>query len=295
VTRAACGLLAALCCCAPLASQDVAAAAGMVRVERVAGGFGYTEGPAWSREGFLVFSDVPGNRLLTLTPGQRPATLHEMPGGPSGNAFDTKGRLYTCEARARRVVRFLKGKPEVLAERWEGKRLNAPNDIAVRKDGNAWFTDPAFGYQQDTRELDFYGVFHITAKLELKLVAKSAGRPNGVALSPNGRILYVADSDRREVRAWDLDGRGDASKERVFVSGIEGVPGGIRTDEKGNLYVAAAGIAVYSPQGKLLATIPIAETPSNCAFGDPDGKTLYITAGGSLYRVRLDGTGAESH
>ncbi len=282
-----------LLCCAPLAAAEEAADArrgGTYRVVRIETGLGYAEGPAWSPEGYLIFSDVPAGRLFRLTPGERAVHWGEPAAGPSGNAFDSSGRLVSCQTRARRVVRYdRKGSVEVLAERWEGKRLNAPNDLAVRKDGHIYFTDPAFGYQQDTRELDFYGIFHITPRRELKLVAKSAGRPNGVALAPNGRRLYVSDSDRREVRAWDLDRRGEASNERVLIRDIEAVPGGIRVDEKGHLYVAAKGIAVYSPEGRRLSVIPVEERPSNCAFGDPDGKSLYITARTSIYRVRLEG------
>ena len=208
--------------------------------------------------------------------------------GAAGNAFDAQGRLYTCETHARRVTRTdKKGRIEVLADKWDGKRLNAPNDIVVSKSGHAYFTDPAFGNQQDTRELDFYGIYHISPKGQLSVIAKPAGRPNGIALSTNGRILYVANSDERNIRAYDVDRDGDASNERQAVSTIDGIPLGIRTDDKGNLYVAAKGIAVYSPEGKLLSTIPVAETPSNCAFGDSDMQTLYITARTSLYRVRL--------
>jgi gluconolactonase len=205
-----------------------------------------------------------------------------------------EGRLYICEFRQRRVTRTLKnGKTEVLASRFDGKRLNAPNDIIVRRDGHVYFTDPAFGAQQDARELDFYGVFHITPKGELELVARWKTRPNGVTLSPNGRTLYVSDSDQRLVRAYDLDGKGVASNERVVVEKISGVPDGIRTDEKGNLYVAAKAVYVYSlPNARLLGEIPVGETPSNIAFGDPDLETLFITARTSVYRVRLGVKGA---
>ena len=180
----------------------------------------------------------------------------------------------------------------MLAEKWEGKRLNAPNDIVVRKDGHVYFTDPAFGNQADTRELDFYGVYHITPKGRAEADRQATGRPNGIAFSPNGRILYVANSDDHNVRAYDVDHNGEASNERVVISGIDGVPDGIRMDEKGNLYVTAKGISVYDPEGKLVDTIALPETPANCAFGDADLQTLYITARTSLYRVRLDVKGS---
>jgi gluconolactonase len=273
----------------PLAAQDFSD----VQVEKAAHGFRFTEGPAWSREGYLLFSDVPGNKIMKYVPGEGYPVFREPSNGANGNAFDAQGRLYTCESFARRVTRTdKKGHVEVLADKWQGKRLNAPNDIVVSKSGHVYFTDPAFGSQADTRELDFYGVYHVAPKGELSAIARPAGRPNGITLSPNGRILYVGNSDERNIRAYDVDRNGEVSGERILVSGIPGVPDGIRTDEKGNLYVAAKGILVYSPEGKLLATIPLAETPSNCAFGDPDLQTLYITARTSLYRVRLDVKGA---
>jgi gluconolactonase len=268
-----------------------------MEVQRVVKDLHFAEGPVWSYDGFLLFSDTVVDKLRKLTPGSGDAVFAERAGGVMGNAYDMEGRLYTCEFRERRVTRTLKnGKIEVLAARFEGKRFNAPNDVVVRRDGNVYFTDPAFGAQQDTRELDFYGVYHITPKGELEVIAKWKTRPNGIALSPNGRTLYVSDSDGRSVRAYDLDGKGIASKERVVVDKITGVPDGLRTDEKGNLYVAADKVYVYalSSNGpaKLLGEVPVGETPSNLAFGDPDMETLYITARTSVYRVRLGVKGA---
>ncbi|MGP0070328.1 MAG: SMP-30/gluconolactonase/LRE family protein [Bryobacteraceae bacterium] len=260
-----------------------------LRIDKVATGYAFTEGPAWSPMGFLIFSDIPNNKLLKFTPGEPASGFRENSNGANGNRFDAQGRLYTCESHTRRVTRTdKKGKVEVLAERWQGKRLNAPNDLAIRKEGDVYFTDPAFGNQQDARELDFFGVYRISRKGELEVVAKPKGRPNGIALSPDGRTLYVGNSDEKNVRAYDLDKSGAASNERTLISGIEGVPDGICVDEKGNLYVAANQILVYSPDGKPLGMIPTEETPSNCTFGDPDLGSLYITARTSLYRARLD-------
>jgi gluconolactonase len=268
-----------------------------IEVQRVVKDLHFAEGPVWSYEGFLLFSDTVVDKLRKLTPGSGDAVFAERAGGVMGNAYDLEGRLYTCEFRERRVTRTLKnGKTEVLASRFEGKRFNSPNDIVVRRDGHVYFTDPAFGAQQDTRELDFYGVYHVTPKGELEAVAKWKTRPNGIALSPNGRTLYVSDSDERSVRAYDLDGKGIASKERTVVDKIAGVPDGLRTDEKGNLYVAAKQVYVYALSNngpaKLLGEVPVSETPSNLAFGDPDMQTLYITARTSIYRVRLGVKGA---
>ena len=264
-----------------------------LRVEKVATGYIFAEGPAWSRDGDLIFSDIPGNKLLQFKPGEKATVFRENSNGAIGNTFDAQGRLYTCESHSRRVTRTdKKGKIEVLAERWQGKRLNAPNDIVVRKDGHIYFTDPAFGSQQDTRELDFFGVFHISHRGELDVVAKSKGRPNGIALSPNGRILYVTNSDQRNVRAYDLDRNGEASNERVLISNIAGIPDGIKVDETGNLYVAAARIQVFTPEGKPVGSFFAADTPSNCAFGDGDFQGLYITARTSVYRVRMNVKGS---
>src|SRR5947209_12312570 len=232
------------------------------QLEHVAGGYHFTEGPVWSREGYLLFSDVPDNKIIKLEPGQKPAVFRDDTNGANGNTFDSQSRLYSCESRTRRVVRIdKKGVTQVLAERWDGKRLNAPNDIVVRKDGHIYFTDPAFGNQADTRELSFYGVYHITPKGAMSLIAKPAGRPNGIAFSPNGRILYVDNSDDRNVRAYDVDRNGEVSNERVVVSNIDGVPDGMKVDVKGNLYITAKGISVYSPNGMLIQTIDLYDTP----------------------------------
>jgi len=269
---------------------------GHLEVQRIVANLHFAEGPVWSYDGFLVFSDTVVDKLFKVVPGEANEAFADRAGGAIGNAYDTAGRLYTCEFRQRRVTRTLKnGKVEVLVATFEGKRFNAPNDIVVRRDGQVYFTDPAFGSQQDTRELDFYGVYHVTPKGELEAVAKWKTRPNGIALSPNGRTLYVSDSDQRIVRAYDLDGKGAATKERIVVDKIDGVPDGLRTDENGHLYVAADKVYVYDlsdGSAKLLGDISLAETPSNLAFGDADMETLYITARTSVYRVRLGVKGA---
>jgi gluconolactonase len=265
-----------------------------IRVEKVGAGYTSTEGPAWSPDNYLIFSDVPANKIWKMAPGEKqPILVRENSGGASGNAFDAKGALYTCETRGRRVIKMDKtGKIEVLADQWEGKKLNAPNDITVRRDGHAYFTDPAFGSQADTRELDFFGIYHVAPKVPLELVAKTKGRPNGITLSPNGKTLYVANTDERAIYAYDLDSKGHASNERVFISKINGAPDGLRADEKGNLYVAANNLDIYSPEGKLVHTVELSEPPKNCTFGDGDYQTLYITAQTGVYRIRLNVKGA---
>ena len=266
-----------------------------MNIEKIAKGFQFTEGPAWSKDGFLLFSDCNTNKIhkFVFGAGGGATDYADVPGGPNGNTYDVQGRLYTCEFHSRRVTRTSKkGAVEVLASKFEGKRLNAPNDIIVRRDGHIYFTDPAFGDQQDQRELDFFGVYHITPKGDLEAIARWKTRPNGITLSANGKVLYVADSDARVVRAFDLDRAGAASKERVVIENIEGVPDGIRTDERGNIYVAAKHVFVYSEDAKLLGKIELHETPSNLTFGEVDSESLFITARTAVYRVRLGVKGA---
>ncbi len=261
-------------------------------VEQVAANLKYADGPVWSLDDFLLFSDTAAGVQHKLASG-KPMMDVQAEGGANGNAYDTKGNLYTCESHARRVVRVdKKGKREVVADLFEGKRLNAPNDVVVRKDGNVYFTDPAFGSQEDTRELDFNGVFRVTAKGEVQAVARWMTRPGGVALAPDGRTLYVSNSDEGSVYAFDLDRGGEASNGRVLIAKIPGVPAGLRTDEDGNIYVAAEAVYIYSPEGKLLRTLELPETPSNLAWGDPDFRALYVTARTSVFRVRLGVLGA---
>jgi gluconolactonase len=264
-----------------------------IHIDRVATGLTYAEGPAWSRDGYLVFSDVPNSEIWRWRPAQKRELLKAHSNGANGNAFDAQGRLYTCEAHARRVVRTDKnGRVEVLADKWQGKRLNEPNDIVVRHDGHVWFTDPAFGPANDRRELDFYGVFHIAPHGGLEVIARPVGRPNGIALAPDGRTLYVTNSDEHNVRAYDVARNGTASNERVLISGIEGVPDGVKVDEQGNLYVAARKLYIFRPDGKAAGAVEFEETPSNCAFGGADMDDLFVTAHGVVYVVQLGVKGA---
>lgn len=262
-------------------------------LSRIAGSQLFADGPVWSPEGYLLWSDVPANLLRKASNEDGVRVLREGLNGPAGNAFDDKGRLYTCESRARRVLRTDKnGKSETLAVTYEGKKLNGPNDIVVSKSGHTYFTDPAFGDRKTSRELDFYGVFHISPKGELKAVLQWKTRPNGIALSTNARTLYVTDSDERLVRAYDVARDGSLSGERVAVAQTDGPPAGIKVDEKGNLYIAANQIQIFTPEGKLIRSLTVPERPSNLTFGDNDLQSIYITARTSVFRARVPVKGA---
>jgi gluconolactonase len=270
-----------------LAAQDFS----HLQVEPVAEGFPGGEGPVWSREGFLIFSDYSKDRLYKYVPGKPPEVYREDSHGANGNTMDRQGRLYSCEYKSRRVTRSNRnGRIEVLADKFEGKRFNAPNDIVVRRDGQVYFSDPLFT-PLEQRELDFYGVFHVTPKGKIEAIARMKTRPNGVTLSPDGKILYVANTDEKNIRAYALDRDGNASGERIAIADLPAGPDGIRTDVKGNLYVAARGVVVYSPDGKLLGKIAPPVNPRNLSFGDKDLRTLYMV-GNSIFRVRLDVAGS---
>jgi gluconolactonase len=275
--------LATLALTLPVLAQDF----DELKIQRLSQGYRFTEGPAWSKDGYLIFSDTPSDRLLKWVPGSDVTVYRTDAHGPAGNAFDAQGRLYTCETRTRRVTRTDKnGRIEVLAETWEGKRLNAPSQIVVSRNGHVYFTDPAFGEQSDHRELDFHGVYHIPPKGPMTLVARSASRPRGIALSPNGRVLYVSNADDHNIRAWDVDRNGEPAGERVLTAKIEGAPGGIAVDEKGNLWVAGKGIGVYSPEGKRIHWMDMHDVVSSLAFGEADSKTLFLTARAVVFRMR---------
>ena len=264
-----------------------------IQAERVATGLLYADGMVWAREGFLIFSDVAKKVIYRLDPNAPPKPTEEDTNGSQGLAYDTQARLYICEPTTRRLVRLdRKAKLEILADAWQGKKLNAPNDVIVRKDGQIYFTDPAFGNAIDTRELDFNGIFHLTPKGELETAAQWKTRPNGIALTADGKTLYAGDADRHAIVAFDLDNRGTASNPRDFIKNIEGVPNGIKTDVTGRLYICANGLHVYNAEGKLQQTMLGSEILTNCAFGDNDFETLYVSGRKAIYKIRLGVKGA---
>jgi gluconolactonase len=261
--------------------------------EKIAGSLQFADGIAWSRAGYLVVADVRQKKVFRYDPTPPPKVVRDNDGGASGLAFDLQGRLYICESEARRVSRLdAKGKLETIAGNFQGKKFNAPNDIAVRRDGHAYFTDPAFGSANDHRDLDFYGVWHITPKGDVDVAARWQTRPNGITCSPDGKLLYVTDSDRHTVVTYDIGRDGQLGNQRDMIRNVAGVPGGLCTDVDGHLYVAAKGVAIYSAEGKLQRTLLEDQYAVNCAFGDGDLETLFITSRAGLFRVRIGVKGA---
>ena len=265
------------------------------RLERLATGFQFTEGPVWNTsEGFLLFSDIPANRIYQWSSDRGVKVFLDPSGNSNGLTYDKEGRLLICEHGNRRLSGIEKDSSyTVLADRFRGKRFNSPNDVVVRSDGTIYFTDPPYGIQPEQQELQFQGVYRLDpVSRKLTLLVDDFERPNGLAFSPDETVLYIADSSaRRHVRAFEVKDDGTLDNSRVFAeirSKLPGNPDGMKVDVDGHLYVSAAGgIWVFSENGEHVGTIETPETPANCAFGDKDWKSLYIAARTSVYRIRL--------
>jgi gluconolactonase len=266
--------------------------------EQIAGGFGFLEGPVWHPDGFLLFSDIPASHIYQYRPGGAPEIWRQDSGKSNGLTLDRQGRLIACEHGNRRVSRTEgDGTVVAIAERYEGGRLNRPNDVVCKSDGTIYFSDPPYGANPgaptmtaEEIEQPCNGVYMLRPDGTLVRVAEDFERPNGLAFSPDERTLYVDDSAKRHVRAFDLLPDGRLANSRVLCDldhPQPGSPDGMKVDAAGNLFVTGAtGVWVFEPDGTHLGVIVTPERPANCAWGDPDRRTLYITARTSLYRVR---------
>ena len=267
---------------------------GVGMVEEIQGNFMFTEGPQWNpATKTLLFTDIPANRIYEHTPGGGIDVFREPSANTNGLALDPDGLLIACEHSGRRVSRTLaNGTLEAVADLYDNKKLNSPNDAIVHSNGTVYFTDPPYGLPDAGQsELGFFGVFRVTPGGELMLVADDMQRPNGIALSPDEKTLYVADTMTRELRAWPVNADGSLGTSTKLATTSPG-PDGMAVDENGNLFVTtSAGVEAYSPTGTLWGAIAVPEQPANCAFGGEDKKTLYITARTGLYRVTLQGAG----
>lgn len=279
------------------------------KVERLATGFQFIEGPLWFPAGHLWFSDVPGNVVRQWSPDGKVIEILRPSGydgndapagaliGSNGMIADRDGAVLLCQHGNRRIVRIAKNRRvTTLIDRFEGKRFNSPNDLVYKSDGSLYFTDPPYGLlkgdEDPKKETNFNGVYRLS-RGKLQAVIRDLTRPNGIAFSPDEKTLYLSNSDEKR-KVWmryDVGSDGTPTNGRLFfdvtAETANGLPDGMKVDAQGNLYCAGpGGIWIFSPEGKHLGTVKMPEVAANCNWGD-DGKTLYITASTSLYRIKL--------
>jgi gluconolactonase len=256
-------------------------------------GFGFTEGPVWDQAGFLYVSDETTNKIYRLHSNGKQEEVIAL-GDPDGNTFDRQHRLIDCASVLRAIIEVTPdGKYKILADRYDGKKFNSPNDVIVGPDGALYFTDPTLdlvaGERQETL---FQGVYRLDAKGSVQLLTKDLTQPNGLAFSPDGKHFYVDDSEKRNIRVYEVAPDGTVRNGRIFGEEPggkgDGVPDGIKVDKNGNLFVTGPkGIWVWDAKGNHLGTIVMPEQPANMNWGDKDYRTLYITATTSVYRLEM--------
>jgi gluconolactonase len=261
------------------------------RLAPVATGFQFTEGPAWSAEGHLLFSDVHASRIVRWDEKEGIATFLQPSSKANGLMFDAQGRLVACQSESRRLVRIDPATKEVtvLAESFGGKKLNSPNDLMIDAEGGVYFTDPRYGAGEPL-EQDAMAVYYVAADGKLSRVIGDLPRPNGIHLSPDGAFLYVANPNLRQIVRYPVEAPGKLGAGVAWFTGDEKLdgtgPDGMSVDERGNVYATYAGLVVIAPSGAVLARLAVPERPTNCAFGGADFQTLFVTARTSLYSVR---------
>ena len=283
---------------------------GNCQVERLYQGTLWAEGPVYFCDGdFLLWSDIPNNRMMKWTPGAGVTVFRQPSNYSNGHTRDRQGRLVSCEHGTRRVTRTeWDGTITVLADSYQGKRLNSPNDVVVKSDGSIWFSDPPYGILSDYEgaraagELDGSYLFRLDPESgALAIASDDFDKPNGLAFSPDERVLYVADTGRshdpdgpHHIRAFDVDDAGHLSNDRVFAVCEIGLFDGFRIDEDGNLWTSAGdGVDCYGPDGTLLGRIKIGELVANLTFGGPKKNRLFITATTSLYALYVNRRGIQ--
>ena len=263
------------------------------KVEKLAGGFKFTEGPVWIPEkgGHLIFSDIPANQLKQWSKETGVTVFREDSHNANGNTIDRKNRLVTAEHSGRRVS--LTGKDGTITtavSEYDGKKFNSPNDVVVKSDGTLWFTDPDYGLGQNKKEQAGNFVFRFDPKSgQTTAVVKDFDMPNGLCFSPDETKLYIADSGKpHHIRVFDVQKDGTLANGKVFCVIDNGGPDGIRCDNQGRVWSSAGdGVHIFAPDGSLIGKILIPEPPANLCFGGKDGKTLFITARSSLYAIEI--------
>jgi len=287
-------------------------------IELLASGFDWSEGPLWIQDdgGFLVFSDIPRNSVMKWKEGEGISLFMKPSGytgvadygrepGSNGLTLDLQGRIIFCEHGDRRISRLEKdGGKKTLVDNYKGRRLNSPNDAVVKSNGDIYFTDPPYGlperYDDPRRELDFCGVYRLSTAGKLTLLTKEMTRPNGIAFSPNEKLLYVAQSDSKKpiIKAFPIKRDGSLGTGKVLYNysslmrKYPGSPDGLKVDRSGNLFATGpGGVYVITSEGKLLGRIHTGKRTANCAWGD-DGSVLYMTVDDCLCRIKTTTKGA---
>jgi gluconolactonase len=267
------------------------------KLETVATGFGFTEGPMWDPAGFLYVSDETINKIFRVYPNGKKEEVIAL-GDPDGNTFDRRHRLIDCGSVLRAIIEVTPdGKYKLLADHYEGKRFNSPNDVIVGPDSALYFTDPTLDLVAgEKQEIPFQGVYRLDDTGNVRLLTRDLTQPNGLAFSPDGKKFYVDDSEQRNIRVYDVSTDGTLINGRIFGEEPggknDGVPDGIKVDKKGNLFVTGPkGIWVWDAKGNHLGTIITPEQPANLTWGDKDYRTLYITATTSVYRLTTNTPG----
>lgn len=260
-------------------------------VDRLATGFKFTEGPVVDKQGRVLFTDQHTQQIHRYDPKKRSVeVVREHSGGANGLAIDAQGKLVMCEGASRLLTRMEPEGVKTLAQTYQDKRLNSPNDLCIASDGGIYFTDPRYG-KRDDLEQEVEGVYHLSAKGELRRVIEDLQRPNGIALSPDEKTLYVADEASKRLVAFTVEADGSVTQPRIFAqwkADKPGGPDGIETSASGRLYAAGqGGLWIYEADGTVLLYLALPEKPTNLALADSRGMVVYVTAGGSLYRVRF--------
>ncbi len=299
VWKRTCGLLAAL---AGLATSVSAAdlkdlVASNAAPIKVVGDCKFTEGPAYSPKGFLLFSDIPNSRIVRVDSDGTISDFLKPSGKANGLVFDAAGHLYACQGGAQRVVKIAiqDGKIEPLCDNYEGRSLNSPNDLALDGHGGLYFTDPRYG--SDTKiDQPCMGVYYIDSLGKTTRVIDNLQRPNGILVSTDRKTLYVAEPNKRELWKYEITMPGRLGPGKPIFTGGEQDdghgPDGMCLDQQGNIYATYKSVVVLNADGGLIGRIAVPEHPANCTFGGPDGKTLFITATTSLYSLAMNVAGA---
>jgi sugar lactone lactonase YvrE len=266
------------------------------------GGFAFTEGPIWIADGFLLFSDIPGNAIMRWAPGATEAVPYRTPSRhANGNTLDGRGRLISCEHSGRQVsIGAIGGQEATLVDRFEGKRFNSPNDVVVHSSGAVYFTDPTYGISgagaarmgnaDAVRELEFQGVYRVDADGSVRLLTDRFTQPNGLCFSPDESLLYVNDSQEKLIYRYEVGPDGGLRNESLFVDmradSRRGVPDGMKMDEQGRLWTTGAGgVWVVAPDGSVLGQFETAGHAANLCFGGPSCSTLFLASGTTVSSI----------